>query len=63
VASVRQALAGAGLVAILWLGIQLVQNSISVVDAGIRAVIALVVVVVLSRLATAGVKLLAATLE
>ncbi len=62
-ASVRQALAGAGLVAILWLGIQLVQNSISVVDAGIRAVIALVVVVVLSRLATAGVKLLAATLE
>ena len=59
----RRVLAGAGLVAILWIGVQLVQNKVSVADAGIRALLALVAVVVLSRLVTAGVKLLAVTLE
>lgn len=59
----RRVLAGAGLVAILWIGVQLVQNKVSVADAGIRALLALVAVVVLSRLVAAGVKLLAVTLE
>ena len=61
--NIRRILAGAGLVAILWIGVQLVQGSLSLPDAGLRAFLALLSVIVVSRLAEAGFKALLHTLN
>ncbi len=61
--SVRRVLAALGLIAILWIGVQLVQGSLSLPDAGIRAFLALVSVVIVSKLADVGFRALIHTLD
>lgn len=61
--SIRRALAAVGFLGLLWLGIQLVQGSVSLADAGLRAVILLVAVGLTIRVAGAGVRLMASSLD
>lgn len=62
-AGVRRILAACGLGAILWIGVLLVQGDISVADAGVRAILALVAVKVVSRVADAGLGAMVGDLE
>ena len=57
-AAVRRVLVCCGLSAILWLGVLLVQGDISLADAGVRAILALVVVMVLVRVVEASLRLM-----
>lgn len=62
-ATLRRVLAGCGLGAILWIGVLLVQGDLSLIDAGVRAILALVAVTVLVRIAEAGLGVMASSLE
>lgn len=62
-AGVRRILSACGLGAILWIGVLLVQGDLSVADAGIRAMLALVAVVVLVRIVESSLAAMASSLE